>query len=238
MRPAALKSRRIGPGVAVITASIVVWVRGSMAGGFAAPRASWVLAWLLFHVFTCARDPPPGGLVINEPRTGALLVDGRTVVAWRLDGCPGLEEGAEVHVELDGETLVTLVPELGQMPAITSMHLLGAPHGPHTIRVTASARVAAAPQRDGRDSSVPAQPRPTDDDGACTDLVHFISVPPDAGEHTAALAALRARPQRPDSLLAELDRSLPPLPPPSRTNWTRLVPPSVLTGHVSSLLPY
>ena len=25
-----------------------------------------------------------------------------------------------------------------------------------------------------------------------------------------------------------------PLPPPSRTNWTRLVPPSVLTGHVSS----
>ena len=29
----------------------------------------------------------------------------------------------------------------------------------------------------------------------------------------------------------------PPLPPPSRTNWTRLVPSSVLTGHVSSLLP-
>jgi hypothetical protein len=28
---------------------------------------------------------------------------------------------------------------------------------------------------------------------------------------------------------------LPPLPTPSRTNWTRLVPPSVLTGHVSSL---
>ena len=26
------------------------------------------------------------------------------------------------------------------------------------------------------------------------------------------------------------------LPPPSRTNWTHLVPPSVLTGHVSSLL--
>jgi hypothetical protein len=26
-------------------------------------------------------------------------------------------------------------------------------------------------------------------------------------------------------------------PPPSRTNWTRLVPPPVLTGHVSSLLP-
>jgi hypothetical protein len=30
---------------------------------------------------------------------------------------------------------------------------------------------------------------------------------------------------------------LPP-PPPSRTTWTRLVPPSVLTGHVSYLLPY
>ena len=28
----------------------------------------------------------------------------------------------------------------------------------------------------------------------------------------------------------------PPLPPPSRTNWTSLVPPSVLTGHVSSPL--
>ena len=26
--------------------------------------------------------------------------------------------------------------------------------------------------------------------------------------------------------------------PPSRTNWTRLVPPSVLTRHVSSLPPY
>jgi hypothetical protein len=221
-----------------------VWVRGSMAGGFAEPRASWVLAWLLFHVFACARDPPPGGLAINEPRTGELLVDGRTVVAWRLDGCRGLEEGAEVHVELDGETLVTLVSEPGQLPAVTSMHLLGAPHGPHTIRVTASARVAAAPQRDGRDSSVPAQPRPTDDDGACTDLVHFISVPPDAGEHTAALAALRARPQRPDSILAELDRSLPSrrpgrralrppradaaaaarASPPTRTKWTRRDP--------------
>ena len=29
-----------------------------------------------------------------------------------------------------------------------------------------------------------------------------------------------------------------PPPPPSRTDWTRLVPPPVLTGHVSSLLPY
>ena len=28
----------------------------------------------------------------------------------------------------------------------------------------------------------------------------------------------------------------PPLPPPSRTNWTRLVPPSVLIGHVSTRL--
>jgi len=30
----------------------------------------------------------------------------------------------------------------------------------------------------------------------------------------------------------------PPPPPPSCTDWTRLVPPPVLTGHVSSLLPY
>ena len=33
--------------------------------------------------------------------------------------------------------------------------------------------------------------------------------------------------------------AFPPLPPPSpRTNWTRLVPRPVLTGHVSSLAPY
>ena len=37
--------------------------------------------------------------------------------------------------------------------------------------------------------------------------------------------------------LAPPRRRAPPLPPPSRTNWTRLVPPSVLTGHVSSLPP-
>jgi len=29
-----------------------------------------------------------------------------------------------------------------------------------------------------------------------------------------------------------------PLPPPSRTNWTRLVPHSVLSGHISSLPSY
>jgi len=37
------------------------------------------------------------------------------------------------------------------------------------------------------------------------------------------------------------ERSSPPPPPPlppSRTNWTRLVPPSVLTGHVSAAPPY
>ena len=33
-------------------------------------------------------------------------------------------------------------------------------------------------------------------------------------------------------------RPPPPPSPPSRTDWTRLVPPHVLTGHVSSLLPY
>ena len=31
---------------------------------------------------------------------------------------------------------------------------------------------------------------------------------------------------------------LPSPPPPSRTDWTRRVPPPVLTGHASSLLPY
>jgi hypothetical protein len=29
-----------------------------------------------------------------------------------------------------------------------------------------------------------------------------------------------------------------PPPPPSRTDWTRLVPPPVLNGHAASLLPY
>jgi len=49
---------------------------------------------------------------------------------------------------------------------------------------------------------------------------------------TVALAAyaLRMVPRRPAPPLH------PPTPPPSRTNWTRLVPPPVLSGHVSSTL--
>ena len=43
-------------------------------------------------------------------------------------------------------------------------------------------------------------------------------------------------PRSPSPMVArnEVSPDLPP-PPPSRTNWTRLVPPPVLTGHVSSL---
>ena len=46
-------------------------------------------------------------------------------------------------------------------------------------------------------------------------------------------------PARPQSVSLTLSLSLyqPPPPPPSRTKWTRLVHPSVLTGHVSSLQP-
>ena len=44
--------------------------------------------------------------------------------------------------------------------------------------------------------------------------------------------------RRPAYALLEEPVSYPTPPPPSRTSWTRLVPPSVLTGHVSSLLPY
>jgi hypothetical protein len=40
-----------------------------------------------------------------------------------------------------------------------------------------------------------------------------------------------------DGRLTVVGGGSPVLPPPSRTNRTRLVPPSLLTGHVSSLLP-
>ena len=55
-------------------------------------------------------------------------------------------------------------------------------------------------------------------------------------------AAPRAGPRQPGSggrrsSRAGLSAPPPPPPPLSRTNWTRLVPPSVLTGQASSLLP-
>ena len=50
-----------------------------------------------------------------------------------------------------------------------------------------------------------------------------------------SLAELVAAPEG-AALVARCAAPTPP--PPSRTNWTRLVPPSVLTGHVSSLLLY
>ena len=47
-------------------------------------------------------------------------------------------------------------------------------------------------------------------------------------------SAAKPPPAEPDAVDAgDLGVRSPPLPPPSRTNWTRLVPPSVLTGHVS-----
>ena len=49
------------------------------------------------------------------------------------------------------------------------------------------------------------------------------------GVATTALAQLEV-------VLREVGRGATP-PPPSRTKWTRLVHPSVLTGHVSSLSP-
>ena len=60
-------------------------------------------------------------------------------------------------------------------------------------------------------------------------------------------ARLRSRPAGPwlgDARACHLQRKpeprtrTPQTPPPSRTDWTRLVPPPVLTGHASSLLPY
>ena len=75
--------------------------------------------------------------------------------------------------------------------------------------------------------------------------------PADATRDATRDAALDARGRRADALAdAILSGSLedepadstagcvPAPPPPSRTNWTRLIPPPVLTGHVSSLLPY
>ena len=49
--------------------------------------------------------------------------------------------------------------------------------------------------------------------------------------------AARAVSHRTGARLPSCCRRRPP-PPHSRTNWTRLVPPSVLSGHASSLLPY
>jgi hypothetical protein len=46
---------------------------------------------------------------------------------------------------------------------------------------------------------------------------------------------LEALQQRPRALRLEV-RPPSPLPPPSRTNWTRLVPPSVLTGRAGGLV--
>jgi hypothetical protein len=52
-----------------------------------------------------------------------------------------------------------------------------------------------------------------------------------------AIAAVESH-AAPDTRASTRPETRRPPPPPSRTNWTRLVPPSVLTGHVSSLLPY
>jgi len=57
--------------------------------------------------------------------------------------------------------------------------------------------------------------------------------PPPAVQIVAQPVA--AQPAAAPSLSAVPSFSAPPPPSPSRTNWTRLVPPSVLTGHVSSL---
>jgi hypothetical protein len=67
-----------------------------------------------------------------------------------------------------------------------------------------------------------------------------VRVPGEAASVQAALDglwALRARGAARHAQRVVVDGGARP-PPPSRTNWTRLVPPSVLTGHVSSLLPY
>jgi Tfp pilus assembly pilus retraction ATPase PilT len=74
----------------------------------------------------------------------------------------------------------------------------------------------------------------------------FVTGPPGCGKATAIAVLLdtlrrsagRAAEQDADPLLAFFStRAVRASPPPSRTDWTRLVPPSVLTGHVSSLLP-
>jgi hypothetical protein len=62
-----------------------------------------------------------------------------------------------------------------------------------------------------------------------------LTAPVPAGAHGSPRRAPQEVCRRHDVLIISDEESDPPplLPPPSCTNWTRLVPPSVLTGHVS-----
>jgi len=77
---------------------------------------------------------------------------------------------------------------------------------------------------------------PLHEEGRCLHLFD-IRATLSTVEVKAALVALLgdAAPEFVEELRAEPDQEPPPPPPPCRTNWTRLVPPPVLSGHVASL---
>ena len=92
-------------------------------------KLSWLIAILLL---TAARFSAGsvGRLSVLDPKHGSAIVDGRTQVAWRVQGTV---DGEYVSVFLDGQLLV-----ITSAKAEGSLHLLGAPHGPHELVITLS----------------------------------------------------------------------------------------------------
>jgi hypothetical protein len=88
--------------------------------------------------------------------------------------------------------------------------------GEHSEDHAAVGRVSGA----ARDRALGPAAFVMEDSAAAQSLSRLSGVMPGAGQ-TRSLSRLSAA------------RGKAPPPPPSRTNWTRLVPPSVLTGHVS-----
>lgn len=128
---------------------------------------------------------------------------------------------------LDGEILAVLVSAGGLLPSVHESHLLGAPPGQHTIRVSAS-RSAAATGKGGGEDDVGNDGTVAAAETVCSGTVRFLSIPKDAGEWTEELAELRGRPLRPEARAPPAcSSSAVPLPTHSRKTVAWLTAPSV-----------
>ena len=180
------------------------------AGRVAARWLPWLLAWTFLVESSHPQEARAGhsaGISIEEPREGALLVDGRTRIAWNLAGCSGWAAGGtgvEVRVTLDGDILAVLVSPRGLVTSVQESHLLGAPPGQHTIRVSASKSAAGMATPGGVDT-LGRDGAGATDETECSGTIRFLSIAKDAGEWTEELAELRGRPLRPEALLERLD---------------------------------
>jgi len=145
-------------------------------------RPGW---WVLMLAAAAAAAGGGSRVTVVEPEHGAAVPGGRTAVAWRVRGAAS---GELVSVFLDGELLaVTAARPAG------SLHLLGAPPGPHELIVALS----RAPMRTrywvrGADHGE-------------TAAVEFASVGEAGGEWTPPLASLRNTFLRADQRLFPLD---------------------------------